>query len=227
VVAEEAGKNRHNQRLLQCRCDCGEEPIVALTSLRSGNTTSCGCGRRKYDTPPLHPGLQNLNPWQRRFFSQVEILGIDDCWPWRGALSRWGYGQFNCLKSGRRVNYNAQRMAWGLFFGELPPEELVVKPSCGNSVCCNPFHMVEGTREDWNSYLASRDHPVAPAGERSGKNKLTEAQVEEVLLSGGPHVELARRLRVTPENIAAIRKGKTWRHVRSDIPRPVGQAPAE
>lgn len=30
-----------------CRCDCGKERLVAATSLRSGNSKSCGCGIRK------------------------------------------------------------------------------------------------------------------------------------------------------------------------------------
>lgn len=31
-----------------CRCDCGNNHIVAISELVSGNTTSCGCSRRKY-----------------------------------------------------------------------------------------------------------------------------------------------------------------------------------
>lgn len=31
-----------------CRCDCGNEPIVAGKDLRSGNTHSCGCHRKEF-----------------------------------------------------------------------------------------------------------------------------------------------------------------------------------
>lgn len=31
----------------RCRCDCGQETVVRGTSLRSGVTKSCGCGRRE------------------------------------------------------------------------------------------------------------------------------------------------------------------------------------
>lgn len=31
----------------RCRCDCGKETVVRGTSLRSGVTKSCGCGRRE------------------------------------------------------------------------------------------------------------------------------------------------------------------------------------
>jgi hypothetical protein len=32
---------------MRCVCDCGEETIARLTSLRSGNTQSCGCWGRE------------------------------------------------------------------------------------------------------------------------------------------------------------------------------------
>jgi len=30
-----------------CRCDCGQAKAVRAANLKSGNTTSCGCGRKK------------------------------------------------------------------------------------------------------------------------------------------------------------------------------------
>lgn len=32
-----------------CVCDCGKKKTVRLSSLKNGNTTSCGCSRRKID----------------------------------------------------------------------------------------------------------------------------------------------------------------------------------
>lgn len=34
-------------RIILCRCDCGVEIPVRLNSLRTGNTTSCGCFRKE------------------------------------------------------------------------------------------------------------------------------------------------------------------------------------
>ena len=31
-----------------CRCECGNHTVCRGSSLRMGNTTSCGCGRRKH-----------------------------------------------------------------------------------------------------------------------------------------------------------------------------------
>lgn len=44
VVIEEAQKNKWGNRMFVCKCDCGNitKPIM-MNSLRSGQTTSCGC----------------------------------------------------------------------------------------------------------------------------------------------------------------------------------------
>lgn len=43
VVLEEAGRTPDKRVLWHCRCDCGNEAIVASSSLVSGHTQSCGC----------------------------------------------------------------------------------------------------------------------------------------------------------------------------------------
>ena len=39
--------SRGRQRWL-CRCECGEETIARMDSLKDGNTTSCGCMKGKH-----------------------------------------------------------------------------------------------------------------------------------------------------------------------------------
>lgn len=40
-----AGRNRHNKRLWLCDCSCGKQSLVSTGDLRSGHTTTCGCGK--------------------------------------------------------------------------------------------------------------------------------------------------------------------------------------
>lgn len=47
TVLSESAKNKHNKRTFLCRCDCGEEKVFVLSSLKSGNTKSCGCTKPK------------------------------------------------------------------------------------------------------------------------------------------------------------------------------------
>jgi hypothetical protein len=42
-----AGKYKENEYLWLCKCDCGGEKTVRITSLRCGHTKSCGCLVRK------------------------------------------------------------------------------------------------------------------------------------------------------------------------------------
>ncbi|MCK5788820.1 MAG: hypothetical protein KAH32_07465, partial [Chlamydiia bacterium] len=44
-VLERDGKNKHNQNMWKCVCDCGAEVRVRGGSLTSGQTKSCGCLR--------------------------------------------------------------------------------------------------------------------------------------------------------------------------------------
>lgn len=39
--------NKHGNVVWRCKCDCGNEVVVAGGNLRSGNTTSCGCYHRE------------------------------------------------------------------------------------------------------------------------------------------------------------------------------------
>jgi len=41
-------KNKHNNRVYVCLCECGKKVKVISSSLRNGSTTSCGCNRNLY-----------------------------------------------------------------------------------------------------------------------------------------------------------------------------------
>ncbi len=49
IVLESAGKNKTGQTIWLCQCDCGNKKTVTTNSLRTGNSTSCGCN----NTPNL------------------------------------------------------------------------------------------------------------------------------------------------------------------------------
>ncbi len=40
-------KNKQRQTTWLCQCDCGKQTVVLSGNLKSGNTQSCGCSRRK------------------------------------------------------------------------------------------------------------------------------------------------------------------------------------
>lgn len=43
LVISYKGKNKHHKSLVLTKCDCGNESVKLINSLRSGKTKSCGC----------------------------------------------------------------------------------------------------------------------------------------------------------------------------------------
>ncbi len=72
---------RKDQPYFLCRCDCGQEKSVRGANLRSGNTTSCGCSRKKVWHRKL--GCRRIGPlfvWGRgesksKWFTQCVLCG--------------------------------------------------------------------------------------------------------------------------------------------------------
>lgn len=46
IVESLSGKNNNGQTMWLCKCDCGTRKNVTSNSLRTGNSTSCGCNHK-------------------------------------------------------------------------------------------------------------------------------------------------------------------------------------
>jgi hypothetical protein len=78
-----------------------------------------------------------------RFWAKVSIANDDDCWGWRNATNRKGYGIL--ILDGK--SKLAHRVAWELCFGEIPHGQMVLH-KCHNRDCCNPSHLAIGDKPD-------------------------------------------------------------------------------
>lgn len=47
TAVKPVGRCPHRQTIWECRCECGETTQVIVSSLKSGNTRSCGCLQRE------------------------------------------------------------------------------------------------------------------------------------------------------------------------------------
>lgn len=138
-----------------------------------------------------------------RFWSHVDVRGDAECWPWTSARSDAGYGTFSMggRAGGMRI---ASRVAYEITNG--PAGTAHVRHTCDNPPCCNPAHLILGSRADNMRDMAVR--------ERSRTTKLTARDVAVIRTSADlPTSDLARKFGVSKSNIVQIRAGVTWKHV--------------
>ena len=157
-----------------------------------------------------------------RFWAKVEKRGPDDCWPWRGAMHRDGYGRAHYGPKSKM--YIAHRLAYELAIGPIPAG-MDVCHSCDNRVCCNHAHFWLGTHAE--NMADAKSKMRHSHGERSRQNKLTEGQAIHILqcqpaISSTRSFErrcvanqLADRYGVEEGQVYAIWARRAWKHLPS------------
>ena len=74
------------------------------------------------------------------------IIIINDCWIWQKSCSSSGYGQL----TENKIYWNAHVYAYVCVNGLLPINT-ILRHTCHNKKCCNPNHLIPGTKKDnWN-----------------------------------------------------------------------------
>jgi len=160
-------------------------------------------------------------PLAERFWSKVKVGGLDECWPFMGARGPRGVGRIG-EGGGHGQTLVAARVAFVLTRGPIP-NGLFVCHHCDNPSCCNPVCLFAGTPLDnmRDMVAKGRQPPVESTvhlGEENGRARLSAEQVREIrsVIRSETWDDLrsvARRFKVTPQNIRRIVRGETWRHL--------------
>lgn len=185
-----------------CHCGCGRKTNLSQDSRNAPIGTPCR----------FLPG-HYLRPFLPRFWKKVAVRGRDDCWEWQGVRFSNGYG---CIVIKNHQRAMTHRVAYELAYGPIP-EGMHILHSCDNPPCCNPAHLRTGTAQEnyQDARLRGRTNP--PRGTRSGKAKLTEANVKEIRdiysLGGIAMREIARQYGVSYSTIHGIICRSHWKHI--------------
>lgn len=172
-----------------------------------------GHGKPKRTGPPKRRGPQPTPPAER-FWPKVDTQGRDasQCWPFLGFRDGFGYGMFHMYELGRKVP--AHRVAYALHYGSFD-SSLVVRHRCDNPCCCNPSHLLLGTRADNNrdrgERKRGREHRQEGANNHNAR--LTEDQVAEIRRLPGEglsQMQIAARFGIKQPQVSRIVRGVSW-----------------
>lgn len=155
-------------------------------------------------------GLMGLS---KRFWTNVDVRGPDDCWQWLACKTRYGYGVMRADGKQRLATH----ILWFLRHGYWPQKSRTANHHCDNPSCLNPKHLYLGTPKSNTRDMMKRNRYVIQRGELCGRAKLTNKEVytiKRLLVRGGiTQKELAFRFGVSKPIISRIKTGKIWRHI--------------
>ena len=128
------------------------------------------------------------------------------CWIWLGNIQKSGHGRMKV----RGATTPVHRAAWEAFRFPVPPG-LSVCHSCDVPGCVNPDHLFLGTSADNH---ADRNRKGRQArGERSGRAKLTAAQVMEIRNDLRSGLKIAAAYGMGSSQVYRIKNGENWSHL--------------
>jgi HNH endonuclease len=154
------------------------------------------------------PRIYISRPIFERFIEKVDVLGPDECWPWKASLDTHGYGQFWWKKEdGTWTMEKAPRVAWRLFHGPIP-DGFDICHHCDNPACCNyERHLFAGTRAE-----NLRDMSAKGRAKHSQFAPEQLADIRHRIAAGERQRVIAASLGVTQQTISniAVRNRKSY-----------------
>ncbi len=144
------------------------------------------------------------------FWSKVDVRGENECWEWKGRLSRKGYGTITFKGSQKTV----QRVAF--YFKNQRFPEGDTHHTCHNKKCCNPAHLVELSVVEHSKLTQSERTPSTfPKPENSRTAKLTwekVAEIRQLRKDGWELKPIGDKYGVTRQQVSSIVLYKDWKN---------------
>lgn len=147
-----------------------------------------------------------------RFWSKVSVTGKDsDCWEWNASREEKGYGRFRLPGPDRRT-WAAHRVAYAIYHGGFPPEGQLVRHSCDNPSCVNPYHLEAGTATDNMQDMVQKGRYSRRPRSRVGP-KLIDSDITLIrrkIEAGETNTKIAAFFGISDSIVGRIRRRKVW-----------------
>lgn len=152
-----------------------------------------------------------------RFWTKVDKKEPNECWNWMGSKMGRGYGIFQLATKNpvyaHRFSYEIHHPL-SLSIVDIP---YLIRHSCDNRLCVNPYHMCLGTDAENVRDRVERGRANSVQGERQGHSILTAEKVLEIreLWATGHYTlkELYETYNVSKSCIHSVVARKSWFHI--------------
>lgn len=160
-----------------------------------------------------------IKPLVDRFWEKVDRRGPDECWPWKGAVDKWGYGILYRTRLPKVTWYKSNRLAYEIQIGPIPPKMQSLH-KCDNPPCCNGRHLYPGTHQKNMQDRAERKRGKEhrQQGEHNDNAKLTEADVRAIIeelkkLPRRSQQSIAQQFGIGQAQVSRIMLRTQWKHL--------------
>ena len=134
----------------------------------------------------------------------ILIEASTGCWLWQLHCDRQGYGT---MRWGDKSKQAVHRLAYAAYNGEIP-KGLIVRHTCDTPQCCNPEHLLVGTKQDNANDMVERGRSTL--GEKNPSARLTWNTVRAIRSSGESVRVLADTFGVSDRQIRRILNNTHW-----------------
>lgn len=141
-----------------------------------------------------------------------ELINI--CWEWLKYCGNDGYGR--CTHQGIR-SVRVSRICWEIS-RKRKIGNLIIRHTCDNPKCVNPFHLRKGTIKQNSQDMVERNRSLS--GEKHSLTNFTNKDVQQILIDLQNNIllkDIAFRYKVTETTIYQIAYGLTWSFLYNEL----------
>jgi len=136
---------------------------------------------------------------------------VKTCWLWTSGVDKDGYG--------KTLGMAAHRISWVYSRNNKDiPIRGIIRHTCDNPPCINPFHLRCGTMQDNANDMKEKGRSLF--GEKHPDASFTDEEVKLILndlYSGKSIASIAKNHNVVEIIISKIANGHTWKHIFAQL----------